>query len=107
MPPDYWGNAQPRPQPRARLVGRVCRKRQREREVELDTLEGYAGFPGYELLFLHKGKAYRVPPNDRRLVLHLAEALHPRAISDHLAYVEAAEAAAGAAHHWVAAVAEG
>jgi hypothetical protein len=74
-------------------------KKQREQEAILDTLEQYQGFPGFELLFMHGGKAYEVPPKHRHLVLHLAEALHPRCIADHLTYVAAAEAAAGA-EHW-------
>lgn len=77
-------------------------KKQKEQEEVLDTLEQYKCLPGTDLLFLHGGKAFRVPSNDRMLVLNLAEALHPKCISDHLGYVEAAEAAAGA-EHWVAA----
>ena len=69
---------------------------QREHEAILDLFHQYEGFPGYKLLFLHGGKAYDVPPKQRHLVLHLAEALHPCCISDHLNYVAAAEAAAGA-----------
>ena len=69
---------------------------EREHAAVLDTLEAYRGFPGYELLFVHRGTAYRVPPTHRELVLHLAEALHPRAIADHLTYVGAVEAAANA-----------
>lgn len=68
-------------------------RRQREQQEVLDTLEQYRGFPGYELMFLHGGSAYRVAAADRALVLHLAEALHPRCIADHLTYVAAAEAA--------------
>ena len=34
----------------------------------------------------------------RQYVLHLAEALHPRLVADHLTYVEGLEAAAGAPH---------
>jgi hypothetical protein len=71
-------------------------KMQREHEAILDLFHQYQGFPGYKLLFLHGGKAYDVPPKQRHLVLHLAEALHPCCISDHLTYVAAAEAAAGA-----------
>jgi len=71
-------------------------RQQREREALLDTLELYQGLPGYELLFVFQGAGYRVPPARRRLVLHLAEALHPRLVADHLSYVAAVEAAAGA-----------
>ena len=45
----------------------------------------------------------RLDAADRSLVLHLAEAIHPRCIADHLDYVAAAERAAGASEHWVAA----
>jgi hypothetical protein len=76
-------------------------KKQREQEAILDTLEKYRGFPGYELIFLFGGTAFAVPPRERHLVLHLAEALHARCIADHLTYVAAAEAAAGTTH-WVA-----
>ena len=72
------------------------KRKHAEQEEVIDTLEQYRGFPGYELLFLHGAKAYPVPPRHRGLVLQLAEALHPRAIADHLTYVAAAEAAAGA-----------
>jgi hypothetical protein len=78
-------------------------KRQREQGAILDTLESYHGFPGYECVFLHGGLAYKVAPANRPLVLHLAEAIHPRCIADHLSYVDAAEAAAHAPEHWVAA----
>ena len=73
-------------------------KMQREHEAILDLILQYEGFPGYKLLFLHGGKAYDVPPKQRHLVLHLAEALHPCCLSDHLCgnYVAAAKAAAGA-----------
>lgn len=76
-------------------------KKQREQEAILDTLERYQGFPMYELIFLFGGNAFTVPPRKRLLVLHLAEALHPRCIADHLNYVAAAEAAAGTTH-WAA-----
>ena len=76
-------------------------KKQREQDEVLDTLEQYRCLPGTDLLFLHGGKAFRVLSSDRMLVLNLAEALHPRCIADHLGYVGAAEAAAGA-EPWVA-----
>lgn len=82
------------------------RKQQKEHTEVIETLEKYRGFPGYELLFLHAGRAFRVPPRQRGLVLQLAEALHPMAIADHLTYVAAAEAAAGA-EPWAAAPAVG
>lgn len=82
------------------------RKQQKEHAEVIETLEKYRGFPGYELLFLHAGRAFRVPPRQRGLVLQLAEALHPMAIADHLTYVAAAEAAAGA-EPWAAAPAVG
>lgn len=76
----------------------ASQRKQQEHRAILDTLEGYQGLPGYELIFLYNKAAYAVPSRDHRLVLHLAEALHPRCIADHLTYVDAAEAAAGATH---------
>lgn len=61
----------------------------------LDTLERYMHLPQTELLFVHEGKVQRVPYKDRHLVLHLAEAIHPRAIADHLAYVDGLAKATG------------
>ena len=60
------------------------------------TPRRYRGFPQEELLFVYNAQAFRVAPADRLLVLHLAEALHPRAIADHLSYVPGLEAAADA-----------
>ena len=48
------------------------------------------------LFTTHDGLAFRVPPRSRKYVVPLAESLHPCAIADHLAYVKAVEAAAGA-----------
>ena len=71
-------------------------RQQQRNEAILDTLEQYNGFPQEELLFLHGGAAFKVARDDRMLVMSLAEAIHPRLVADHLAYVAAAEAAAGA-----------
>ncbi|KAL1511217.1 hypothetical protein AB1Y20_006030 [Prymnesium parvum] len=70
------------------------KQRQQQEEV-VDTLEHYRGFPGYELVFLYDGVAYKVPEKNRGLVLNLAEAISPRCIADHLTYVVAVEKAAG------------
>ena len=72
-------------------------RKQRELDAVIDTLEKYRGFRGYQLIFLHGGRAFEVPLGSRKYVLHLAEALHVRCIADHLSYVSAVEAAAGAA----------
>ena len=61
----------------------------------LDTLEKYIHLPQTELLFVHEGNVQRVPYKDKELVLHLAEAIHPRAIADHLAYVDGLAKATG------------
>ena len=75
-------------------------KKQREHAAVLETLERYVGLPNYELLFFHSGTAYNVSQKERHLVLHLAESLHPRAITDHLSYVCGVECAAHVTSPW-------
>ena len=73
-------------------------RKQRQNEQLLNTLEEYTLYPKTELVFLHNDTAQLVPPPKRDLVLHLAEAIHPRCIADHLSYVKAVEGAAKTSH---------
>lgn len=76
------------------------KKKQKINEALIDTLEQYTTYPQLELIYVHAGVAKSVPRKDRLMVLHLADAISPRAISAHLCYVDAVEAAASAPH-WI------
>ena len=73
-------------------------KKHAANEQLLDTFEAYTALPQTELVFVYHGQAQSVSANEQHLVLHLAEALHPRGISDHLGYVVALETASNAGH---------
>ena len=69
-------------------------KKLRANRQILETLARYTLLQT-ELLFVHAGSVQRVPYARKELVLHLAEAIHPRAIADHLAYVDGLATATG------------
>ena len=62
----------------------------------LETLGGYAHWPGGELVYLDPagGCARRVPRAQRDRVLHLHRAVHPDAAAHHKCYVRGLERAA-------------
>ena len=81
------------------VMASTSAKKRRANELLLNTFESYTSLPQTELVFVcHDGTAQQVADHQKELVLHLAEALHPRAIADHLGYVAALEAASHTGH---------